>query len=145
QSLQLDGAILADAGLIAGQYPRGGIGGGGAGGGISLAVGTLRGGGTISARGGDGLGEDNGQAGGFSGAGGGGGRIAVYAADLSGFDTARISTAGGSGAGAPGGSPGTIHVVQGPLLTHVRTHIPTENRNGYIDQKIGDHIILKFN
>lgn len=77
-AIQLDGQVAADGVATAG--------GSGSGGSVYLSTDALRGAGSIraDANGGDG--------------GAGGGRVAVYAADVSGFDTTRI-TAGGYSAG----------------------------------------------
>lgn len=92
-TLQLDGAISANAGDGSGIG-----GGGGAGGGIYLTVGTLAGKGSITANGGNGA---NGV-----GGGGGGGRIAIY------FNTddfaGTMTTLGGNGANY--GGAGTIYL-----------------------------------
>lgn len=77
--LRLDGALWAN-GADTNNLGRG------SGGGIHVEVGRLAGTGTIRANGGFGYG---------GAAGGGGGRVAVFAEDLSGFDLAAISVAGG--------------------------------------------------
>ncbi len=79
-SAQIEGKILAD-----GQMPY--QCGAGSGGGIYLQVGTLSGGGMVSADGGDGNG--------WNGTPGGGGRVAIYYGTLSGFDLQNNVTAHG--------------------------------------------------
>ncbi len=75
--LIVDGAIRADGAR------------GGAGGSIWLSAGTLRGAGTLSARGG--------SMGGATGGGGGGGRVAVYYNSATGFNLANVRVEGGWG------------------------------------------------
>ena len=104
-TLDLDGQVLADGG-DAGYDDSGGYGGG-SGGGIYVSVTTLSGAGRIAAASGD----ING--GGFAG----GGRVAVYAADFSGFNVANITAP----AGGHGGSAGTVYLkttgdAQGTLI-----------------------------
>ncbi len=95
-ALTLDGQILANA--PNGHYT-------GAGGGIMVAVTNLSGTGLIRAAGG---GRSND---GFNSTCGGGGRIAVYAADYSGFDTTRITAPGGrNGNRNMDGGPGTVYL-----------------------------------
>ena len=92
-TVSLDGQVLAD-----GTYARYG---GGSGGGIYVSADVLEGNGNIRAAGGDGSG--------YGGGGGGGGRIAVYAADASGFDLDLITAPGGVGYG--GGGAGTVYLL----------------------------------
>src|SRR6266446_1906212 len=136
-ALALDGQLLAD-----------GINNG-SGGGIYVAVNTLRGAGLIRAMGG--LGPYAG------GAGGGGGRVAVYAADMAGFDLSRITAPGGHTANSDGGA-GTVYVAQGLPHAHVRSfqpkglngglvgnELPTiTNRTGYFSN-VFDRFTLTFN
>jgi hypothetical protein len=89
-ALALDGWIAAD----------GASRGDGAGGSVYVAVATLSGGGGIRADGGH---DTNGYG------GGGGGRVAVYAADLSGFATAQVTARGGLGYSGTGGA-GTVYL-----------------------------------
>ena len=98
-TLDLDGQILANGN--AGQGP-------GSGGGIFVSVTTLMGAGSIEAAGG--LNTEHYGNGGPPGGGGGGGRVAVYAADFSGFNTSLI-TAPGQYGDAPGGA-GTVYLRQ---------------------------------
>ena len=93
---QIDGSILANGGS------GGGVRGGGSGGGILLDVGTLvgTGTGTIMANGGH---SDQGL-------GGGGGRVAIYYAQLSGFDTTKVSANAGTGGGNGNGGVGTVYL-----------------------------------
>jgi hypothetical protein len=79
-SAQIEGKILAD-----GQMPY--QCGAGSGGGVYLQVGTLSGGGMVSADGGDGNG--------WNGTPGGGGRVAIYYGTLNGFDLQNNVTAHG--------------------------------------------------
>ena len=93
-SVQVEGAILANGGTVAGYN-----GGGGSGGGILLKVGTLSGSGLVAASGGDSS---------YQG-GGGGGRVAIYYTALSGFDAvSRAQAHGGVGGGA--GAVGTVYL-----------------------------------
>jgi RHS repeat-associated protein len=80
----------------------------GSGGGIYVAVGTLAGGGSLQAKGGN-SGQGYGS--------GGGGRIAVYAGDYSGFNLASITAPGGSN-GVQGGA-GSVYVIKGRAPTRV--------------------------
>src|SRR5262249_34977035 len=87
-------------------------------------------------------------AGGSGNLGGGGGRIAVYARDFSGFNTANITAPGGTGAG--GGGAGTVWIVQGQPHTHVQAHFPFGIEQGIVDHGNGfvnriDSITLRFN
>ncbi|MCB9728275.1 MAG: PKD domain-containing protein [Deltaproteobacteria bacterium] len=102
QMLHVDGAVRADGAPAAGTAQQ--DGGGGAGGSVWIDTGALDGGGSISARGGAG------QAGAPTGTGGGGGRIAIYYADASGFDLARVEARGGAAASL-GGGPGTVYLA----------------------------------
>ena len=103
-SVQVDGAIVANGGTVAGYN-----GGGGSGGGIWLKVGTLSGIGLVAASGGDSS---------YQG-GGGGGRVAIYYTALSGFDTeSRVQAHGGVGGGA--GSVGTIYLRPDAGLEELR-------------------------
>ena len=77
------------------------------GGGVYITVTTFAGHGSISAAGGNNT-EHAGN-GGPGGGGGGGGRVAVYAADLSGFDTSKITAFGGTEDNNPGGA-GTVYL-----------------------------------
>ncbi|HEY3566741.1 MAG TPA: carboxypeptidase regulatory-like domain-containing protein [Thermoanaerobaculia bacterium] len=85
------------------------LGGGGAGGAVSVRVTTLRGGGSIEASGGD--------AGNCSAGAGGGGRVALQAGSLSGFDPGtQVKAWGGTHPGCNGlaakyAAPGTVYVV----------------------------------
>ena len=94
-SLVLDGQILAN-----GQGVGGAGNGDGSGGSVYLAVATLSGSGSINARGGSGAYP------------GGGGRVAVYASDLSGFDTSKITAQGAIPASdsVSGSGAGTVYV-----------------------------------
>jgi RHS repeat-associated protein len=96
QSMQLDGSILANA-----QNGPANNSGGGSGGGLRIDVGTLTGTGQIRANGGTSS---------FSGGAGGGGRIAVYYQNVVGFDTSKITAAGGTGGVT--GQNGTVHLEQ---------------------------------
>ena len=100
-SLVLNGQLLANGTAV------GGYGGGGSGGGIYIAVTNLSGQGLIQASGG--AGNGNGTGGGGAG-GGGGGRIAVYAADYSGFNLNSITAFGGEE--NAGGGAGTVYLMQ---------------------------------
>ncbi len=98
----MTGAIRADS-------PDTGVGGawcaGGSGGGITLNVGTLAGGGSISAHGGAGYG--------IAPASGGGGRVAIYLwGDGMTLPSANVTANGGAG-GLPG-SPGTVWISSQP-------------------------------
>ncbi|MEX2137833.1 MAG: DUF6531 domain-containing protein, partial [Pirellulales bacterium] len=129
QALILHGQLLAD-----GLGPTLSMGGGGSGGSIFVDADTLSGTGTIRAAGGAGVGGNAG--------GGGGGRIAVYARDSSGFNLQNVSAPGGM---APGnGRAGTVHVVQGNLHTHVRSHAPTGRNKGHLSSGL-DAVTLQFN
>ncbi len=104
-TVQLDGSIVAGGGNASDTHY-----GGGSGGSVLMQVGTLTGGGTISANGGA-------SGTGGPGGGGGGGRIALYASNLTGFDTNRITASGGSG--AQWGQNGTVYlagVPQAPVI-----------------------------
>ena len=128
-TLQLDGQVLANGGGT-------NDGGGGSGGGIYIAVTTLAGSGMISAAGG-----------GSPWAGGGGGRIAVYAGDLSGFNTAAITALGGVAVAAPvsfSGGAGTVLIVQGQPHTHVRSYSPIGVNQGRVSSTI-ESVDLTFN
>jgi len=76
--------------------------GGGSGGGIRIDVGTLNGGGQITANG------DSGQ----RDSGGGGGRIAIYYQDAAGFDLTKVTALGGTGRDAPNGQDGSVFTQQ---------------------------------
>ena len=96
-AMTLDGVIRADS-------PDTGFGGawcaGGSGGGIMLNVGTLAGGGSISANGGTGSG--------IAPASGGGGRVAIYYSVNNGFDlVGKVSAHGG---GIISASVGTVYL-----------------------------------
>ena len=132
QLLQLDGAIVADG--ISGSAV--GFGGGGSGGGIYLNVNTLAGAGLIRAAGGDGFDDFNDQGYWWLFGGGGGGRIAVYARDYSGFNTANITAPGGTGSQVAGG-PGSVWIVQGQPHTHVQAHFPFGIQQGFVDHGNG--------
>ncbi len=134
-SLVLDGQIVADGvGYVAS--------GAGAGGSIYVSVATVQGTGAIRAAGGPST---------YTGEGaGGGGRVAVYSRDFGNFDTHRITAPGGNAGTGPGGA-GTVYVVNGPSLTHVRQHTPSGiptgfvgSGNGYINHAI-DFPLLSFN
>jgi hypothetical protein len=100
-TLALDGKILAD-GTVAIQF---GVGqGAGSGGGVYVSVTTLEGTGSIQAAGGS-----SSSVGWL--AGGGGGRIAVYAADWSGFALSNIQAQGSTGNNSSGGT-GTVYLKQ---------------------------------
>ncbi len=98
--LTVDGLVKANPGA-AGTF---GGAGGGAGGSVYVNAGTLTGGGSILASGGDGTGP---------GAGGGGGRIAVYYGTLGSFSLGNVLTAGGSGGASsgPSGTKGTTFIL----------------------------------
>lgn len=103
-SLQLDGRITANGGPGLNQPSPPSNGGGGSGGSILIRTPQLLGVGLVEANGG------TTQAGGASsdGGGGGGGRIAIHAADLSGF-IGRAQAAGGTtGRQAQDGAAGTV-------------------------------------
>ncbi len=93
-SLELEGQLLANGSNADGS--------GGAGGGVYVAVGNLRGGGAVRSEGGSSAYPNN-------YGGGGGGRIAVYATDFSAFDLGNISVAGAVSLAFPGGA-GTVYV-----------------------------------
>nr|MBP7829591.1 hypothetical protein [Kiritimatiellia bacterium] len=94
--LQLDGSFLSNGQTPVNYY------GGAAGGSLWINVGSLRGGGSMSA---------NGATAGYA-SGGGGGRIAIYCADASSFNltTARVTVTGGGSSGYGLGSNGTIYI-----------------------------------
>jgi hypothetical protein len=105
-SLRVDGAILADGGGDgSGSYQHNG---GGSGGGINMSVGTLEGTGVIRANGG------RTYSGNSADAGGGGGRIAIYYANASSYDFAKVTAYGGTGNGGTSGSTiggaGTVYL-----------------------------------
>jgi hypothetical protein len=112
----------------------GGSFGGAAGGGVYVAVATLEGTGRIDAAG---------APGGFGG--GGGGRVAVYATDLSRFDTDRITAAAGQAfyASNGNGGAGTVHITQGLPHTHVRSYSPVGLNGGHV--RAINSVILTFN
>jgi len=115
-SLILEGQLLADgtSGSLANTDT-----GAGSGGGIYVGVGVLRGAGLIRAAGG-------------ASSPGGGGRVAVYAADYSGFDLNRIQApAGVSGSPVLAAGAGTVHIVQGQSHTHVRFYSPIGQNGGF--------------
>ena len=97
------GEIVLDGSITANGIGKNGVGGCGSGGGIYINAGILRGIGTITANGGNNLKNASGAT------GGGGGRVAVYYNDITGFDTANITSYGGTGYSANGGS-GTIYL-----------------------------------
>lgn len=97
-TLTLDGAIRADGSTDYDGYNAA------AGGSVWLNVQTLSGAGSVSARGGESV---------MQGAGGGGGRIAVYYADATAFDFARLVACGGRGAAGRAGGAGTIYLKNG--------------------------------
>ena len=127
-TLQLDGKLLADGG-----GPTGGSNSG-CGGGINVVVATLQGAGLIRAGGGNG----GLSSGGGNGAAGGGGRVAVYAAALSGFDTAKITTPGGTGpnGGIYAAAAGTVFILQGVPHTHVRSFQPAGINGGLVGNEL---------
>ncbi|MCX5670809.1 MAG: hypothetical protein NTU94_05750, partial [Planctomycetota bacterium] len=100
-SAAIDGMILADGGQAVGV-------GAGSGGGVRLDVGTLSGGGWISAGGGNAVQSDADPLNG----GGGGGRVALYYQTLNGFDLSHIMSVGGNMDDANAGAPGTIYIEQ---------------------------------
>ncbi|MCL4206398.1 MAG: hypothetical protein KJ000_28285 [Pirellulaceae bacterium] len=101
-TLTLEGAIRANG--ANGSSASDKSGGGGSGGAVYLDVGTLAGGGTISADGGSNTGF---------GRAGGGGRVAVYYAALSGFDQDKVLARGGTSATGSGhGAVGTVYLEQ---------------------------------
>ena len=133
--LELEGQLIAngDTGF-----------GGGAGGSIYVDANVLTGSGSMQAHGAKGTNSCC-FGGNLDSAGGGGGRIAVYARDLSGFDTGKITTHGGLGSNnRPGGGAGTVHIVNGDLRTHVRGFSPAGLNNGHLGHPI-DHFILHTN
>jgi hypothetical protein len=91
----IDGAIVAAGGSSTGYGDAAGSGGG-----IRIDVGTLSGGGSISADGGN---AD------FSG---GGGRVAVYYDTLDGFDLSHVTAVGGNLDAAHAASPGTVYLEE---------------------------------
>ena len=91
-TLQLEGQLLANGSSV--------YNGVGSGGGVLVVVTNLAGGGSIQAQGG--LSNDSYGA-------GGGGRVAVYAADYSGFNLAKITAFGGAVYFSPGGA-GTVYL-----------------------------------
>jgi RHS repeat-associated protein len=112
-SLQLDGQIVAN-GTVGGTN-QDTTAGGGAGGGIYVNVETIAGAGTIRASGAVGRSGNFPGVGSVLSGGGGGGRIAVYAHDLSGFDSNRIVATGGQGgqlnnSGGQAGGAGTVYL-----------------------------------
>ena len=128
-TLTLDGQLLADG--LRPVNPT--TAGGGAGGGIYVAVDHLQGAGLISARGGD-----AGNSGDFFGGSGGGGRIALFTPDLAGFDTSRITAQGGYGAGA-----GTVWIVQ--AQPRAQRALACSGRSQRRDRQSGNHIFrIKF-
>ena len=92
----IEGAILANGGVAV----NGNWSGGGSGGGIYLDVGTLEGGGTIWADGGDAY------------IAGGGGRVAVYYDSLSGFGVNQVAAIGGRQSATSSAGVGTIYLQQ---------------------------------
>ena len=98
-TVQLDGVIAAD-----GAGSQNGCAGGGAGGSIALAVGTLKGGGSMHANGGSVPGGGNGTG------GGGGGRVAVVYDNAAMFTLTNIATLGGLA--SQNGAPGSIFLQQ---------------------------------
>ena len=86
--------------------------------------------------------DASGAVGNFGG-GGGGGRIAVYAADFSGFDTSRITALGGAAYYNVPGSPGTVYVYQGIPHNHVESYEPVPINGVYINGPIAP-LVLKF-
>ncbi len=94
----LNGSIQAN-GTQGGACAYGGGAGGGSGGGVRIACGKLTGPGSIYARGGNGVNQ--------SPTAGGGGRIAIFYADISGFDPSHIYARGGT---TRSGSAGTIYL-----------------------------------
>ena len=99
-TLQIDGYLQADGAEAAYQAS---YGGGGAGGSLYIIAGELKGGGYITANGGNG---GYAQYDSRHGGGGGGGRIALYTAKNT-FPVGNISVGGGSGQG--NGSSGVIY------------------------------------
>ncbi|MPZ77339.1 MAG: PKD domain-containing protein, partial [Deltaproteobacteria bacterium] len=98
QTLNLEGVIKANGGIVPG------FAAGGSGGGIRIDVGTLSGAGSITA---------NGSAGNSFGAGGGGGRVGIYYQSATGFNFANVLAQGGASTHGLGGGAGTIY-LQGP-------------------------------
>ncbi|MDB5348919.1 MAG: hypothetical protein JWN86_166 [Planctomycetota bacterium] len=122
------GRLILDGRILARGTER--HGGGGSGGGISIAVATLSGAGSLDA---------SGAVGNF----GGGGRVAVYAADLGGFDTSRITAAGGTAYYDVPGGPGTVYIFQGVPHNHVKWYEPEPLNGTYVNAPISP-LILKF-
>ncbi|MCX6362200.1 MAG: Ig-like domain-containing protein [Armatimonadetes bacterium] len=91
----VDGSISADG---YGAYQAGG----GSGGTLRIACGTVSGTGVISARGGSSTGD-------WGVGGGGGGRIAIRRAGGAAFAGGTVTAAGGSGQSAPAGGAGTVY------------------------------------
>jgi hypothetical protein len=108
-----------------------GYGGGGAGGSIFVRANTVRGNGTIAAEGGSMSSTYH-----YSG-GGGGGRIAIYA-DLTAFDPANISVAGGA-QGVPAAAAGSFHHATTPPPSVIEQVTPS----GYVTQAL-DTITVTF-
>lgn len=131
ETLQLDGVLRAN----------GGDGStGGSGGGIRLDVGTLTGGGSISAAGGNPTAF-------WEYAAGGGGRIAIYYRDVTHFDLDN-SVSAPSGISRPttnpriGGGPGTVYLAQsgGPSLLRIDNDgIPAGNASS-LGSALGESI-----
>jgi Bacterial pre-peptidase C-terminal domain/Bacterial Ig-like domain len=134
-TLQLDGLINASG--------RGCIHtGGGAGGGVFVAVRKLFGTGSIIATGGNTCATAGGS--------GGGGRIAVYAEDMTGFDTKRISANGGADGRV--GASGSIFLLEGSPHTHARFTepgrtilFPSQNYTDYINTLLPNGLAIQFN
>jgi hypothetical protein len=133
-ALQLDGQILALGANANGRSD----GGAGSGGGVVLDLGSLAGTGLIRAAGGDGVAPFGNASG-----GGGGGRIALFAQDFAGFDTARITAEGGlsTNAAYPAGA-GSVYLFHGPEPTRVLSYTPPGNTKGYVTDL--NTIIISF-
>jgi hypothetical protein len=126
-TLVLEGQVLANGDFESFN------GTGGSGGGIYVAAGVLTGGGSIRAAGGQ---YSSGVV------SGGGGRVAVYAADWSGFNLAQITAPGGNGSD-PGGA-GSVHLVRGLPHTHVRKFAPIGRHGGYVSNMLNS-VTVHFN
>ena len=110
-TLQVDGQLSASG--LTGMH-----GGGGAGGSVLLLTPKLAGAGWLYAKGGDAANRN--QSG-----GGGGGRIAVYTANLTGFNQANIDV--DPGLGYQGGAAGTIYLGQQVALPDLWIKSSTDN------------------
>ncbi len=146
---ELKGMLLADGARSFSTV----LSGCGSGGGICISVHTLAGTGIIRASGGDSVYFLNQVR-----AGGGGGRVAIYAADYSGFPLENVSAPGGGARDDnPQGNPerggaGTVWIINGPLHTHAQYTVPgrllvfpTNNYNVPIPASLADGVAIQFN